>query len=62
MWNVRGKEQSRTSPCSRVEGLGTERRRGMDGEAEDGKGQVEDGGSREVKLEKSTGHLSDAAA
>lgn len=34
----------------------------MDGEAEDGKGQVEDGGSREVKLEKSTGHLSDAAA
>lgn len=34
----------------------------MDGEAEDRKGQVEDGGSREVKLEKSTGHLSDAAA
>lgn len=58
MWNVRGKEQSRTSPCSRVEGLGTERRRGMDGKVEDGKGQVRDGGSWEVKLEKSMRHLS----
>ena len=62
MWNVRGKEQSRTSPCSRAEGLGTERQRGMDGEMEDGKGQVGDGGSWEVKLVKSMRHLSDDIA